>query len=272
MPGSALLDRAGAPPSDVAPAHPAPRPTIGRRPGPRPATARNSRAAHGPQPHPARPRHARRRSGLKRAATLCTAVIAFVAGVLFLGTMLGRWGAVTVLTGSMRPVIQPGDLVIETPEPVTAVRVGQILVFHPPDDHGIRVAHRVISVARDVHGTTIRTKGDANNVADPWHAHLNGTTAWHVVTVVPKLGYLTMFSHTRLGHLVLVLVLVGTGTAIALAVVVDRPGVKARRGSTSRPRRRSTAHPAHTMRSGRIFSGPRRPGTTQEPKHGAALA
>jgi signal peptidase len=35
----------------------------------------------------------------------------------------------------------------------------------------------------------VRTKGDANNAADPWTARLDSATAWQVRAVVPKAGW-----------------------------------------------------------------------------------
>ena len=123
------------------------------------------------------------------------AVVGVVVALTVVGTLTGRWGLVPVLTGSMRPGIEPGDLVLVTPEPFAAVRVGQILDFQPPGEGGATVVHRIVSATRRPTGPVIRTKGDANNVADPWKAQLGGTTAWRVRAVIPKLGYLSVAEH-----------------------------------------------------------------------------
>ena len=78
--------------------------------------------------------------------------------VLFVGLAvlpaLGLYRPVTVLSGSMRPTFSPGDVVIDVPEPISAVRVGQVISYHVPV--GIRQieTHRVVKIRQ---GTRIRT-------------------------------------------------------------------------------------------------------------------
>jgi signal peptidase len=66
-----------------------------------------------------------------------------------------------------------------------------IISYHiPVDDHRL-VSHRVIAVTDNPDGTiTLQTQGDANAAPDPWHAVLQGDTAWQVRAVVPDLGHL----------------------------------------------------------------------------------
>lgn len=149
---------------------------------------------------------------------LTAAAVAFTVA----GALTGGWGLVPVLTGSMRPHIQPGDAVFVLPESLNAVRVGQVLVFQPPGDGGAQVAHRVTSVTRTIGGTVIQTKGDANNVGDPWKARLGGTRAWRVVAVVPKIGYLSVAEHNRAIRLALEAVLFAAGIGTALGVIWHR--------------------------------------------------
>jgi signal peptidase len=101
----------------------------------------------------------------------------------------GWYRTETVLSGSMRPTFAPGDLIVVTPERVGDVRVGQMISYHVPvGDHHVQT-HRVIAVVRRNDQTLVRTKGDANNAADPWLARLHGGTAWQVRAVVPKAGW-----------------------------------------------------------------------------------
>jgi signal peptidase len=140
----------------------------------------------------------RRTAGLgKRAAgaafrwtvrlVVTLAVLAF--GVLAVGPHVLDYRTMTMLTGSMSPVIDPGDVTIVTPLPVEEVTVGMIIAYHiPVDDHHL-VSHRVVSVERDASGAiTVQTKGDANEAVDPWQATLQGDTAYQVRAVVPELG------------------------------------------------------------------------------------
>jgi signal peptidase len=116
------------------------------------------------------------------------AVLAF--GVLAVGPHVLNYRTMTMLTGSMSPVIDPGDVTIVTPLPVDQVTAGMIIAYHIPlDDHHL-VSHRVISVDHGADGSvTVQTKGDANDAADPWQATLQGHTAYQVRGVIPELGH-----------------------------------------------------------------------------------
>ena len=126
------------------------------------------------------------RWSLRLVVTL--AIAAF--GLLAVGPHVLDYRTMTMLTGSMSPVIDPGDVTIVTPLPVEDVTVGMIIAYHIPiDDHHL-VSHRVVSVEHGADGTvTVETKGDANEAVDPWKATLQGDTAYQVRAVVPELGH-----------------------------------------------------------------------------------
>lgn len=112
----------------------------------------------------------------------------------------GWYRPVTVLSGSMQPAFAPGDMVVVTPEPVSAVRVGQVISYRiPVGDHHVQ-SHRVIAVLRHGGQVSVRTKGDANAAADPWTATLHGDTVWRVRTALPKLGWIVFWLRTPLVH------------------------------------------------------------------------
>lgn len=121
-------------------------------------------------------------------------VIVAVAVGLFLLLAVGPhvlgYRTMTMLTGSMAPHINPGDVVVSTPLAVSDVTPGMVISYHIPiDDHRV-VTHRVIAVEHGPGGSvTVQTKGDANKTADPWKATLSGHTAYQVRAVLPKLGY-----------------------------------------------------------------------------------
>jgi signal peptidase len=116
------------------------------------------------------------------------AVLAF--GVLAVGPHVLGYRTMTMLTGSMAPQINPGDVVISTPLDVQDVTKGMVISYHIPiDDHRV-VTHRVVSVERGADGSvTVQTKGDANTAVDPWQATLQGQTAYQVRAVIPELGH-----------------------------------------------------------------------------------
>src|SRR5438105_2199559 len=120
-----------------------------------------------------------------RAALRFAQGAALVAALgLFVGIgllpQLGLYRPVTVLSGSMRPTFSPGDMIIVRPEPLQAVRVGQVISYQVPVGIHQVETHRVISVLRRGANPVVQTQGDANNWKDPWTARLQGKTAWHL--------------------------------------------------------------------------------------------
>lgn len=130
------------------------------------------------------------------------ALVVALAALIGLGLLprTGWYRPVTVLSGSMEPAFAPGDMVVATPEPVGAVRVGQVISYRiPVGDHHVQ-SHRVIGVLRRNGEVSVRTKGDANATADPWTATLHGDTVWRVRTVLPKLGWIVFWLRSPLVH------------------------------------------------------------------------
>lgn len=159
------------------------------------------RAAQTPPPgEPGRSAPARRRRRPVRAILrftgrwtlrmlVSTAVLAFLG--LAVGPHVLDYRTMTMLTGSMAPSIEPGDVVISTPLDVEDVTPGMVITYHIPiDDHRV-VTHRVVDVEHTPDGSVaVRTQGDANNAPDPWTAVLRGDTAYEMRGVVPELGRL----------------------------------------------------------------------------------
>lgn len=135
----------------------------------------------------------RRRIGLVR-------VLSIVSNLVLVGTMLGfvllavgphllGYRTQTMLTGSMAPEIEPGDVVVTVPTPTRDLRVGDMVSYSiPVEDHRVET-HRVVEVDRTADGSVaIRTKGDANQGVDPWTAVITEDTVWEVRAVVPRVG------------------------------------------------------------------------------------
>ncbi|PZF59438.1 signal peptidase I [Curtobacterium sp. MCBD17_013] len=108
-----------------------------------------------------------RASSWIRFAVVLTArgVIAAVIGMAFWAAAplaLG-WHSTTVMTGSMEPALQPGDVVVSKPVAVRELRKGQVLLFSDPDHADMLRLHRFHALNDD---GTLTTKGDANASAD----------------------------------------------------------------------------------------------------------
>jgi signal peptidase len=117
------------------------------------------------------------------------AVLVFL--VLAVGPHLLGYRTMTMLTASMAPEIDPGDVTVVMPIALPEVTEGMVITYHKPIDDRSLVTHRVVSVEAGPDGTVqVQTKGDANPAVDPWTATLQGDTAYEVRAVIPELGHL----------------------------------------------------------------------------------
>ena len=126
----------------------------------------------------------------------------------------------TVLSGSMRPTVSPGDLAITQGVPRSSLRVGDVVVFTPPTETQA-VIHRITSLNGDV----MTTKGDANRVGDAWRVTLQGATQYRLAFVVPYLGWLTELRSVAL---------IAAGLILVLLILLEiRKGVGARKAQVA---------------------------------------
>jgi signal peptidase len=94
------------------------------------------------------------------------AVVGAAVGVLLVGgTIPARagWSSSVVVSGSMSPIVEAGDVVVTSPVTESRMRPGLVIRFHDPRRPGRYVLHRIVRVGDD--GQLV-TKGDANRIAD----------------------------------------------------------------------------------------------------------
>lgn len=130
---------------------------------------------------------ARRSVSVLSTGFIVIAIAAFL--LLAVGPRLFGYQTSTMLTGSMAPLINPGDVVVTAPTPVKDIRAGEVITYHiPVEDHRVET-HRVMEVLTNKDGSiAVRTKGDANDGVDPWTATLGGPTVDKHVLTVPYVG------------------------------------------------------------------------------------
>ena len=109
--------------------------------------------------------------------------------VIGLGPPTGAYQVRTVLTGSMRPTMPEGSVVMITPIPPAALRVQDVITYRIPVEDRRIVTHRIVEIVETGAEPVVRTQGDANDTADLWVARLKGGQAWRVRLSVPKVGY-----------------------------------------------------------------------------------
>lgn len=80
---------------------------------------------------------------------------------------LGGGTPYTILTGSMQPKLPPGTLVVSKPADFNSIGIGDVVTYQLESGKAAVVTHRVVAISSSAKGErTLRTQGDANNVAD----------------------------------------------------------------------------------------------------------
>jgi signal peptidase len=128
--------------------------------------------------------------GLALALMLITAVV-----LTFAATRLG-WRVDAVLSGSMEPELKVGSVVVTRPVQAEEISTGDVITFRSPISD-LPIVHRVVATED---GSSFETKGDANEIADPFVVSAQdvvGKVCFHI----PFLGYVANFVKTPLGIL-----------------------------------------------------------------------
>ena len=116
---------------------------------------------------------AMRRVG-KIGVWLVTGVAVAAVTAAFLVPRVVGGAGLTIVSGSMRPTIQPGDVVavrgIAEDQVCERVQVGDVVTYLPYSEHPLLVTHRVTAIdhtASDGGSCALSVRGDANSATDP---------------------------------------------------------------------------------------------------------
>jgi len=107
--------------------------------------------------------------------------------------MLLGYGKAVVITGSMEPVIEPGDMVIFREQ---TTYVNDDIVLFKANSY---ITHRIVETTEN----GFITQGDANNTIDD--EILKEQIVGKVVLIIPKVGYVADFLKSPFGIFVLVI-------------------------------------------------------------------
>ena len=124
-------------------------------------------------------------------STLVIAAGLLFAALLILPAALG-WQRYVIVSGSMTGTYDRGSLVLDEVVPVEDLREGDVITYTPPAGAGPAglVTHRITKIATDKVGRRVfRTKGDANQAADPWTFMLPKGEQARVRAGVPYVGF-----------------------------------------------------------------------------------
>ena len=111
-----------------------------------------------------------------------------------------------VLSDSMYPVIESGDLIIcQTADPED-IRVNDVISFFDPEGSGTAViTHRVIEILENEQGLSFKTKGDNNNTEDKRPVPAENLVGVYN-TRVPGAGNVALFMQSTPGLIICVVV------------------------------------------------------------------
>ena len=121
-----------------------------------------------------------------------------------------------VLSGSMRPGIEPGDMAVTAPVAMSSLVVGDVIAYFPPGEK-VAVLHRIVELGREDGRTWVVTKGDANPTPDAWgKVLLRGDKAVRLLTVAPKVGFVANLGQVRGPALVLAGLILAAGVIVGV--------------------------------------------------------
>ncbi len=101
-----------------------------------------------------------------------------------------------ITTGSMKPDLYPGDMIISMKVKPEQIKEGDIITYHVKDS--IPITHRVTAVIEREGEWIFRTKGDANAAEDSRWVESEQVIG-RMVCSIPKLGYVSQYIKTKRG-------------------------------------------------------------------------
>jgi len=109
-----------------------------------------------------------------------------------------------VTTNSMKPTINPGDLIYVKGVLPSEIQIGDIITFKAPKEYikGNYITHRVVEIVYIDGELTFKTKGDNNQEVDPWIVHADDVVGRQTM-LIPMVGGLLLWVKTPSGIITL---------------------------------------------------------------------
>jgi len=98
-----------------------------------------------------------------------------------------------IASGSMRPVLDVGDIAVTVPTSPNNIKVGDVIQYWRQGEPA-PIIHRVIETYKSGGATYIITKGDANNAPDDPVTPTQ--TVGKLIITIPKLGWISIYLKT----------------------------------------------------------------------------
>ncbi|MBI4258398.1 MAG: signal peptidase I [Thaumarchaeota archaeon] len=143
---------------------------------------------------------------------------AFLTIIILLGLTGGSWVGFTVAmgtatplfvvsSGSMRPTLEVGDLIVVRSMSFNELQIGDIITFHSPFAPDRIIVHRIFRIVQSGDGATgFITKGDNNQAADGWVVEEDNYVG-RVVLTIPKIDFISSILSPPINYVLIVLIL-----------------------------------------------------------------
>ncbi len=118
--------------------------------------------------------------------------------------VVGAEYSFVVLTASMTPAIEPGDVVIIDERDPASIAEGDVITF-VRGDNDVPVTHRVIGTETVGGGIAFETQGDANDAPDASLVPAENVLGAVMITI-PYIGYVIQFAASPAGFITLVVI------------------------------------------------------------------
>ena len=139
-------------------------------------------------------------------------VVIVLCAVFLMGSRLLGFKCYTVISGSMKPEYNVGDLLYVKDVDVNTIKVSDPITFILNEDLVV-ATHRVVRI--DAENQRFYTKGDANEIEDSEPVHFNNVIGVPQFSI-PKLGYVSDFVQNPPG----MYITIGVGIILILIVFV----------------------------------------------------
>lgn len=168
-----------------------------------------------------------------KLVVICLLLVAAIGAAIYVmpPIITGSTKFLIVLSGSMSPIMNTGDLVVVTLVDQRSINVGDIIAYTPPKvkndnviiyytplvkDDNVIITHRVVEIIKedDEGDLSFRTKGDANEDVDIYTVDATDLVG-KATFVLPFLGY--FFHYVRENKLFLLLLVI----APAMLIIMD---------------------------------------------------
>ena len=140
-------------------------------------------------------------------------VLVVLCAVFLMGSRLLGYRCYTVISGSMKPTYDVGDLLYVKEVSPSSIKVGDTVTFILNEELDV-ATHRVVRI--DTENSRLYTKGDANEIEDNDPVHFNNVIGVPSFSI-PKLGYVSNFVQTSPGMYITI------GFGVVMIVLVFLP-------------------------------------------------